>query len=178
MGRSYSWASSGRTNCKYCNAKFQYNWHDNSADRPRKAASQAIQKQTVTKAPVADDEVYGEKLRAKHSGDTEKMQAVELLFPKKQPTEQEVRKDLFSWAETSRSRHLHEARMLEQMRNSLGKRCAALVEYEEEVRLQEEKTEQAKQEAAHAKLELDRADVVVAKVAWPLSAATAWVDSS
>ena len=187
-GYSFSWYSSGRRNCVYCNTLFPYAKYirehrdDGKNQKPRRAdaqppgrshsTSRTDTESQATSSSKAKDAVVKE-LRDQHASNPELMEAVEKLFPPPQKSQAELRKDAFTASESARAQHLHQVKVLEEMRTSLSRKSDELLLYRQKVIEQEDRAEQAKTSAQAARAELDSIDASNSTAAAAASAAPA-----
>ena len=179
-GRSWRWSNKGPSHCKFCNAKFRIQQDTPRGKSPRKrdgddgskgsgkgkgrggsrkSHSDSSRADADTDA-VVKPHILEEQLKLYVQSDPSLPVAVDFgtLFPKREKTAAETRKEAVDQAERAQTQFNHQEKVLDEMRTSLGRKAQELLDYQLQVQEQEVKAGEAKQlylEARHFRDSLD-----------------------
>ena len=170
----FSWRpiSKGPPDCKFCGTPFQKGsngdrrklqgspksskgkGHGNREPKPESKGKRDDAQQEI---PI---EVLERHLRKHVSTNADFEQGVDfgVLFPQKDKTPAELRKDAVDAVDKALSQHNHQQKVLSDMRSSLDRKARELMEYQKEVEEQEARAEEAKQAFIVAKDTRDSID--------------------
>ena len=184
-GRSWRWVNKGPTHCKFCNARFRLPQPTHGEARKRgdgegrkgtgkgkgkgkgkggrtrrNAQDDSADADAPTDSALLNPEFLEDQLKKYVESDPDRPKAVDFgaLFPKREKTAAEVRKEALDQAERAQTQFHHQEKVLDDMRTSLDRKAQELLDYQLLVHEQEVKVGEAKQlylQARHRRDSLD-----------------------
>ena len=149
-GTSWRFLDKGEPNCRQCGAKFDLSRFGVAARGPpaagrHPAARAPSGSARAPKDPLADltDEQLASLLRQRFS-DEDRQAQVDFLIPPMPKTPAEVAKEAYDEHQTASAKHIHEGKVLGDMRVRYAKMCRELVEYKGKIQAQEARAEEAR----------------------------------
>ena len=186
-GRSWRWSDRGPTHCKFCNAKFRLpapreprkrtdgedsngkgkgrgKGNGKGKGRGGRSARRSQDESDLPNHPdeatTLNPEAIEQQLKKLVELDPNRAGAVnfEALFPKREKTAAEVRKEALDQAERAQTQFHHQEKVLDDMRASLSRKAQELLDYQLLVQEQEVKVGEAKQLYLQARHQRDSLD--------------------